>query len=83
MTAPAETAGNETETLSDPLGRIELHLEEIALKIDHLDEQLHGLVRLIDEHRPLLARAQALAGTRTAAWMSGRKKTGNAVPPRQ
>lgn len=85
---PAETFGNQVQTVSDEadavasLFRIENHLFELEKKLDHLDEQVHGLVRLIDEHRPLLARAAALAdpGAKVRAMLHPRKARGDAVP---
>lgn len=75
---PAETTGNELETVSDAelsWLRIEAHLDRLERKISHMDEQLHSLVRLIDEHRPLLARAAALAdpGAKVRAMLHPKK----------
>ena len=86
---PAETPGNGIETVSDTelaLLRIEAHLEridaqhreraaELERKLDHVDEQIHGLVRLIDEHKPLLAQAAALAdpGAKVRAMLHPKK----------
>ena len=74
----AETTGNGAETVSDAelsLLRIEAHLDELGRKVDHVDEQVHSLVRLIDEHRPLLARAASLAdpGAKVRAMLHPRK----------
>lgn len=84
---PPETPGNSPETISDidvtaMLIRIETHLLSLEEKADHLDEQVHSLVRVIDEHRPLLARAAALAdpGAKVRAMLHPRKGRPGAVP---
>lgn len=86
MTHP-ETPGSGAETGSDidvvaSLIRIETHLLSLEDKADHLDEQVHSLVRIIDEHRPLLARAAALAdpGAKVRAMFRPRKDAADAVP---
>ena len=76
---PAETSGNELETVSDTelsLMRIEAHLDRLERQVGYVDEQVHSLVRLIDEHRPLLARAAALAdpGAKVRAMLHPRSK---------
>ena len=79
---PAETTGNQVQTVSDKadvvaiLFRIEAHIDRLETKIDHTDEQIHSLVRVIDEHRPLLARAAALAdpGAKVRAMLHTRRK---------
>ena len=83
-----ETAGDRAETVCDEvdvvaiLFRLEAHLDRLEGKADHLDEQVHSLVRVIDEHRPLLARAAALAdpGAKVRAMLHPRKARGDAVP---
>lgn len=68
------------------LFRIENNLYELEKrlekKLDHLDEQLHGLLQVIDEHRPLLARAAALAdpGAKVRAMLHPRRGRTDAVP---
>ena len=68
-----ETAGNARETLSD---------DEIAGRLDHIDEMLHeqrrtleDIAAFIDEHRPALARGLALmgAGSKLGMWRKAGK----------
>lgn len=78
---PSETTGNQVQTISDidvagMLIRIESHLISLEDKADHLDEQVHGILRTIDEHRPLLARATALAdpGAKVRDWFHRKER---------
>lgn len=84
---PSQTTGSGPETVSDVdvtamLIRIETNLISLEDKLDHLDEQLHGLVRVVEEHRPLLARAAALAdpGAKVRAMLHPRRGRTDAVP---
>ena len=76
-----QTVSDEADVVAI-LFRIEAHIDRLEAKLDHADEQLHSLVRVIDEHRPLLARAAALAdpGAKVRAMLHPRKARGDAVP---
>ena len=74
-----KTAGNPTETMSDReflehlAAKIDLlltGLADTAIRVDHVDVQVHAISQFIDEHRPALARGLALmsAGSKLGAW---------------
>lgn len=80
----AETAGNQAQTWSDAeiAGALLRSVDSLIAaseahgkQLDHMDEQIHEMVRVLDEHRPLLARAQALMdpGARVRAMLPHRK----------
>jgi hypothetical protein len=55
--------------------------DEIAARLDHIDEQLHALVRVLAEYKPLLdyARARVDPGKGMRQWLKGSSAKPNAA----
>ena len=58
-----ETAGHDTETLSDAEFRV-----RVCRQLDHIDTMVHELTQVLAEHQPLIDRAARWMNTGWRAW---------------